>query len=267
MASRALLLTIFFAGCSAQVHTCALKHSAYTPYKVERRFEPVPHAPRDASTIADDSSSIGGIADLSTLLESLRRVSGGDPDGYGEMGTELGKSWRVPVRRAIDSNDTSGGEPRRILLTSNDQLTNAVGPMLARFGLPTPNAASVSLPIRTADVTGLNAALSQINNSIATLSTTVANLSASLNAQTATIQSLVPVPTFVDFERPSGSINGSNSVFALNAAPSPASSLVLIYNGIKLSPGNDFSLSGNTIVFAAGIIPQLGDTLIASYRR
>jgi hypothetical protein len=53
----------------------------------------------------------------------------------------------------------------------------------------------------------------------------------------------------------------------LNAAPSPASSLVLIRNGLKLSFGGDYSLSGNTILFAVGALPQIGDQLFAGYRR
>jgi hypothetical protein len=131
----------------------------------------------------------------------------------------------------------------------------------------------VTLPIKISDVTGLSAALSQINTSLASLTTTVTNLNATLtslsatvNALSGTVSSLVPVPTFVDFETPAGLINGSNAVFLLNAAPSPASSLVLIRNGLKLSPGGDYSLAGSTVQFSVGAIPQSGDLLIASYR-
>jgi hypothetical protein len=53
----------------------------------------------------------------------------------------------------------------------------------------------------------------------------------------------------------------------LSAAPSPPSSLALTKNGMKLSPGGDYSISGSTILFAAGAVPQAGDLLIASYRR
>lgn len=131
----------------------------------------------------------------------------------------------------------------------------------------------VTLPIKMSDVTGLSAALSQINTSLASLTTTVGNLNATLTRLSATVDtlsgtvsSLVPVPTFVDFETPVGLINGSNAVFLLNAAPSPASSLVLIRNGLQLSSGGDYSLSGSTVQFSVGAIPQSGDLLIARYR-
>jgi hypothetical protein len=99
------------------------------------------------------------------------------------------------------------------------------------------------------------------------LNTTITNLSATVNALSGTVSSLVPVPIFVDFEIPAGLIDGSNAVFVLNAAPSPASSLVLIRNGLKLSSGGDYTLSGNTILFAVGALPQTGDQLFAGYRR
>jgi hypothetical protein len=133
---------------------------------------------------------------------------------------------------------------------------------------------AITLPIKISDVTGLSAALSQINSSLASLTTTatsqtttLTNLTASVSTLSATVASLVPVPTFVDFEIPAGTIDGSNPVFVLSAAPSPASSLVLHKNGIKLSPGGDYSISGSTILFAAGAVPQAGDLLIVSYRR
>jgi uncharacterized coiled-coil protein SlyX len=141
-------------------------------------------------------------------------------------------------------------------------------------------AMEIALPIKISDVTGLSAALSQINNSIASLNTTttnqstaltnlntaVANLNATVGNLNATVQSLVRVPTFVDLEIPGGSINGINSVFTLSVTPSPASSLILIKNGMKLSPPGDYSLSGSTILFSAGAVPQTGDLVVASYR-
>jgi hypothetical protein len=161
------------------------------------------------------------------------------------------------------SNSVSLNEPGQVTgSTSDTPISNAVGPRV------------VTLPIKISDVTGLSAALSQINTSIASLTTTttnlnttLTNLSATVNTLSGTVSSLVPVPTFVDFEIPVGVIDGTNPVFVLNAAPSPALSLVLIRNGVKVSPGVDYSLSGSTIMFAAGAVPQVGDLLFASYRR
>jgi hypothetical protein len=107
--------------------------------------------------------------------------------------------------------------------------------------------------IQTSDVSGLAAQLSQINSSIANLQ--------------ATVQSLASVPTFADFETPVGTVDGVNATFVVNAAPSPSSSLVLHRNGMALSPGVDYSLSGRTIIFSPAAVPQSGDLLTASYRR
>ncbi len=71
---------------------------------------------------------------------------------------------------------------------------------------------------------------------------------------------------FVDLETPVGLINGSNLVFTLAATPSPANSLELFRNGIRLSPSIDYTLSSNTITFVSGAQPQSGDILRASYR-
>ena len=72
--------------------------------------------------------------------------------------------------------------------------------------------------------------------------------------------------TFVDAEVPAGTINGTNTVFTLAEAPSPASSLQLFRNGIRLKAGLDFTLSGNTLQMASTSVPLTDDTLQASYR-
>ena len=73
--------------------------------------------------------------------------------------------------------------------------------------------------------------------------------------------------TFVDAATPSGATNGTNLIFTLSLAPSPAASLKLYKNGLLLSAGGDYSLSGMTITFASvATTPQTGDVLLASYR-
>ncbi len=71
---------------------------------------------------------------------------------------------------------------------------------------------------------------------------------------------------FVDAETPAGLLNGTNAVFTLANAPSPASSLELYRNGLLLRQGLDYTLEGNVITFVSGAIPQPGDVLTASYR-
>ncbi|HLH41615.1 MAG TPA: hypothetical protein VKV74_01420 [Bryobacteraceae bacterium] len=74
------------------------------------------------------------------------------------------------------------------------------------------------------------------------------------------------VPGYSDSEVPSGVIDGVNTMFTLLYAPSPAASLELFNNGVRLAAGADFQLSGNTITFFASSTPQPGDALLASYR-
>jgi uncharacterized protein YoxC len=72
---------------------------------------------------------------------------------------------------------------------------------------------------------------------------------------------------FVDSEIPLGTINGSNLAFTLAASPNPSTSLKLSKNGVLLTQGADYTLSGSTITFAGtSSTPQTGDSLVASYR-
>jgi hypothetical protein len=72
---------------------------------------------------------------------------------------------------------------------------------------------------------------------------------------------------FNDAELPSGAINGTNLTFTLAATPSPAGSLMLFKNGVLLTQGADYALSGATVTFAnTTVAPQVGDSLTVSYR-
>jgi hypothetical protein len=71
---------------------------------------------------------------------------------------------------------------------------------------------------------------------------------------------------FVDAEVPAGTLNGVNATFTLVSAPIPASSLAIFRNGLLLRQTGDFTITGNTIVFVAGAIPQSADAVLASYR-
>jgi hypothetical protein len=74
--------------------------------------------------------------------------------------------------------------------------------------------------------------------------------------------------SFNDAELPSGTINGTNLTFTLAATPNPAASLALFKNGVLLTQGADYVLSGATVTFAnTTVAPQVGDSLTASYRR
>jgi hypothetical protein len=70
---------------------------------------------------------------------------------------------------------------------------------------------------------------------------------------------------FVDQETPTGAINGTNGIFTLSQTPSPVTSLQVYRNGLLMSAGVDYTLSGMTVTFVA-VVPQSTDTLLCSYR-
>ena len=73
-------------------------------------------------------------------------------------------------------------------------------------------------------------------------------------------------PQFSDGEVPGGTVDGANATFTLANPPTPATSLVLFRNGIAQQPGTDYTLTGSSIQFLGGAVPQPGDALLAWYR-
>jgi hypothetical protein len=71
--------------------------------------------------------------------------------------------------------------------------------------------------------------------------------------------------TFADAETPGGTVDGTNNTLTLANTPL-GSSLMLFRNGLFLTPTFDYTLTGSTIQFVTGAVPQPGDTLTASYR-
>jgi hypothetical protein len=71
--------------------------------------------------------------------------------------------------------------------------------------------------------------------------------------------------TFSDAETPGGIVDGTNNTLTLANTPL-GSSMLLFRNGLYMTPNFDFTLTGSSIQFAAGAVPQPGDTLTASYR-
>lgn len=72
--------------------------------------------------------------------------------------------------------------------------------------------------------------------------------------------------TFIDNEVPTGSMNGSNTVFSLAQTPSPGFSLMLFRNGVLLRQGLDYQLNANSITILGSNVPKAGDVLTAAYR-
>jgi hypothetical protein len=73
--------------------------------------------------------------------------------------------------------------------------------------------------------------------------------------------------SFADNETPSGTIDGSNTVFTLAHTPSPAASLTCMKNGQwQIAGGADFTLATATITYTAGGKPLTGDAIRCNYR-
>ena len=71
-------------------------------------------------------------------------------------------------------------------------------------------------------------------------------------------------PNYADYVTPTGLVNGSNTVFTLPQAPSPAASLRLYRSWQIMKPGVDFTLSGETITYTTS--PKTGTVHLAFYR-
>jgi hypothetical protein len=256
MKSRILFFLIVTVCCAAQIRPTAVRGraSGWDGKLFVDTAAASPFILPVSVTLPTGSSTVEN-GKVSTVMAPLTTMTvrdlGALPEVFSDGRQMLGETSGVPSPEI-----RSGNVPK------DEAVRNAVQPM-----------ATVTLPIRISDVTGLSAALSQINNSIdslnarlSDLSTTAGNLSTTVNTLADTVANLVRVPTFVDFELPVGSIDGSNPVFVLSTAPTPPSSLALYKNGMKLSPGFDYSLSGNTILFVTGAVPQAGDLVTARYR-
>jgi len=76
----------------------------------------------------------------------------------------------------------------------------------------------------------------------------------------------IPGVSFVDQETPSGTMDGVNAAFTLSQTPNPTTSLAVYRNGVRLTAGEDYTLSGATITFITGLQPQPGDILVCFYR-
>jgi hypothetical protein len=134
--------------------------------------------------------------------------------------------------------------------------------------------------ITIADVTGLQNALnvrppagtsfsisrSAVIDATGAIDGAIGNLSDCLHVDGTSGPCASVSTTFIDAEVPSGTINGSNTIFTLANVPNPASSLALFRNGLLLTQGGDYTLASNAVTFQTGALPQTGDVLSASYR-
>ncbi len=130
--------------------------------------------------------------------------------------------------------------------------------------------------IAIAQVTGLSAYLSSLNNSIgsitaliAGLNASIANMASSISNLSTQVNSLASGTTnavFQDAETPGGAVNGSNTSFTLANTPGFPASLKIFKNGLLQASGIDYTLSGTNVTFTSNSTPKTGDILLAYYR-
>lgn len=130
--------------------------------------------------------------------------------------------------------------------------------------------------VAIAQVTGLSAYLSSLNNSIGSITALIAGLNASianmgnsisnLSAQVNSLASGTTNAVFQDAETPGGAVNGSNASFTLANTPGVPASLKLFKNGMLQASGIDYTLSGTNVTFTSNSKPKTGDILLAYYR-
>ena len=65
------------------------------------------------------------------------------------------------------------------------------------------------------------------------------------------------------FETPTGTVNGSNDTFTLSSTPVAAASVIMILDGLTMSNGDDYTVSGTTVTFT--IPPANGSEIKAIY--
>lgn len=83
---------------------------------------------------------------------------------------------------------------------------------------------------------------------------------------TVAVTGVLTSSSFVVREIPSGTINGTNPTFTLAATPTAGTETIYV-NGVlqNVGSGNDYTISGATITFQTGAIPQTGDVILACY--
>lgn len=116
---------------------------------------------------------------------------------------------------------------------------------------------AISLPIPISGVSGLSAALNQINIQLSNLNTTASGLGSEVQA--------LGLATSIYGEIPAGAINGQNAEFRLGQVPLRTDSVAVWNNGLREEPGKDFTITGNILTFSSNAVPQIGDVLLVNY--
>ncbi len=199
-----------------------------------------------ASTIA---ATVGGTGQTSYAVGDLL---------YADTTTSLAKLADVATGNALISGGV-GVAPSwgKIGLTTHISGTLAVGN--GGTGITTPPS-NGQIPIGNG--TTYTAATITAGTGIS-----VTNGSGSITlAVTTGASGVVLASNFVVRETPTGTVNGTNATFTLAFTPLSGTEHVFV-NGVLQNPGtgNDYTISGATITFLTGAIPQTNDVVRVSY--
>lgn len=70
---------------------------------------------------------------------------------------------------------------------------------------------------------------------------------------------------FIFNETPTGTVDGTNTVFTLAQAPVTGKVMVFVNGVLQKGASNDYSIAGSTITFLSGSIPATGDFVTTTY--
>lgn len=248
------------------------------------------------TTIQDTLYRADGTRYNGTLFITWNAFQGGDTSNIATANVTLAIVNGVLRVRLVPTTTASAGAQYNVTYNSNgvnqfsqvwavppSTVTLRVRDVLVSQGSvvgPPP----VISPIQISDVVGLSNALAlttQKGVGFAIARAAVINSSGQIDGAAGSVSDCVRVdgtagpcggggggvlPNFADAEIPAGSVNGTNTAFTLAFPPAPPANLLLFRYGLRLDRGLDYSLSGTTVTFFLGSIPQPGDLLLASYR-
>ena len=232
------------------------------------------------TTVTGLSNTVSGLNSTLTTQASTLGALGTTVTGQGTTLTNLsntvsGLNSTVTNQAAsISSLNTTVSGLTSTVNTKGSSLTtlsNSVGTLNTTVSGQAASITSLnsSLSSLTATVATDTSSITSVNSTVGGLATNVTNLTNLVNGLNTTVSSLSNVSSnavFVDSEVPAGAINGSNLIFSLANPPAPAASLSLFRNGLAMTPGVDYTISGSAVSFVSASMPQAGDTLLAYYR-
>lgn len=230
-----------------------------------------------SSTVSGLSSTVSGhtssISTLTSNLSTLTSTVSGQTTSLTSLNTSVGglntslTNLGNSLTGLTATVNTLGASGSNAVFVDAETPAGAMNGTNTAFTLANPPAPTTSLTLFR------NGILQRVNIDFTLSGSAITFAAASVPQAADYVRAYYRTPgtgnasSFNDAELPSGTINGTNLTFTLAATPSPAASLTLFKNGVLLTQGADYALSGATVTFAnTTVAPQAGDSLTASYR-